>query len=56
MKYEINDEYARIRGCAPNDRAAGASSRFLGNTAQSPPEGFVLDMLAYFPSSCTEIP
>ena len=26
MKYEINGEYARIRGCAPNDRAAGASS------------------------------
>ncbi len=27
-----------------------------GNTAQSPPGGFALNLLAYFPSSCTEIP
>ena len=28
----------------------------IGNTAQSPPDGFALNLLAYFPSSCTEIP
>ena len=28
----------------------------LGNTAQSPPDGFALNLRTYFPSSCTEIP
>ena len=27
-----------------------------GNTAQSPPDGFALNLLTYFPPSCTEIP
>ena len=40
-------------------RISGVSVKtaiYKGNTAQSPPDGFALNLLAYFPSSCTEIP
>ena len=29
---------------------------YKGNTAQRPPDVFVLNLLGYFPSSCAEIP
>ena len=41
---------------AENGETYHISTFDIGNTTQSTPDGFVRNLLAYFPSSCTEIP
>jgi hypothetical protein len=45
-----------VRCCLKAYLCSMYEAKAKGNTAQNPPDGFVLNLLAYFPSSCTEIP